>query len=134
MTDLRKHVATRAQDRKASADDFLVLPPDGLPKTVYVKFVETPGGPAAGFGLTVDGQFFTEGMIWRPDHTATWALFINFEFVRGIRDVQGERILLSAPSETAQDCALAAVAGDYPFFVQLSSGELHDPKIIISPF
>jgi len=124
-------------DEQASSN--LLTLSGNQPVPVYVKPYtdKNKNKTKAKFGLSSTGTFYKGGLTWPSD--AEYALFINFIFLPHgditITNVDCDAPLLYTPvtNSVNQSCAIPPVAGTYKFYVKFSTGEEHDPQIVVTP-
>lgn len=123
-------VAKPGKGKVEPQDGILVLPQGNRPQTIYVTAVSQSTGPIAAFASQDSGPFFTEGFSWAfDDHP----LFVTFVFLAGVAGVKCKNLHHSACFDGKQHMCIPANKAEYDFDVVFSSGDLHDPKIIVTP-
>jgi hypothetical protein len=134
--ELANHLHHRVDDT-GTVDGTLLIETNNPVTVLIAKFVEN-GKTVAGFAASPSGPFYRGGVHWKiqPDD---YALFINFQFMPGVKSVDCDDLLYSIPyGALAQNQFLSVpppvdVEVKYDFFVDFTTGERHDPKILVTP-
>jgi len=107
------------------------------PVPVYVQPYTDGTKTKASFASSSTGKFHKGGLTWKRD--AEYSLFVNFIFLPSgnitITGLDCEAPLLYTPvmNSVNQSCAIQPVVGTYKFYVSFSTGERHDPQIVVTP-
>src|SRR5512140_182996 len=110
------------------------------PVTVYVQpYTASDNKTKAKFGLSSTGKFYAGGLAWTAG--TEYSLFVNFIFQsQGSTTITNIECDASIPlpytpvaNSINQSCAIPPVGGTYKFYVKFSTGERHDPQIVVTP-
>jgi len=101
---------------------------------VFVTRIDTPDGPVAGFSMNELGPFSTGGINWQgPETKDDYSLFISFTMLPEVAELQCSALDFSKPIGGVQDGAVPPYPASYSFLVRFTTGELHDPRMLITP-
>lgn len=102
------------------------------PTQVWIgKFIKD-GTTIAGFAASASGPFYRGGIEWTTDSTE-YGMFLSFQFLPGVSEVDCDDLLYSPVVGATQQMSVPPKKHSYDFFVTFDTGDRHDPKIIVTP-
>jgi hypothetical protein len=149
MKNLAQRIEIAAKENRAVLDTrpepSLILQ-GSQPVPVYMRpTINEDGRLVASFASSSNGTFFLGGLQWQWPAGTDNALIINFQFETNntLPDITIQEIDCDAPipllyspvgnDAVSQSCAVPPLPGTYRFFVKFSTGQRHDPQIVVTP-
>jgi hypothetical protein len=114
------------------SDSFLVFQKDSDPPDIQVDWFTTPN--LAGFAKGTSDTFHSKGLKWKYPSGST---SLTFTFVLGTDvselESNSKELSFSAVSDGKQTATLNASEATFNFTVVKTTGERHDPQIVVTP-
>jgi len=141
MTDFVQQAATQATQRPGlsnvdiDAENRLTLKEN--PTTVFVKLVpDADGKPVPGFASDPNGPYALGGLSWGS--SSDRSMFVTFSYTSPVTGIECDLPYspMFGPDQSLQNlCIVPAREArvTYQFFVLVSGGPKHDPKIVVTP-
>lgn len=101
--------------------------------TVYVRSFVSTNGEVAGFGFGKSGTFYSGGLSWKYKAQGQSNLELTFKLEEGVASLSSSSINFSTVQSNQQTATLAPETVDDSFNVNFTSGNKHDPQIVVTP-